>query len=117
MGLRRSTVHSAGAIRGGVWYPGDATVNPGTSALALAKRASDLGATVREGVRVDRISVASRRVQRVQTAEGFIECVVVVAAGLWSPQVLQAVDVPLALHAAEHVWMMTSALDQPAWDL
>jgi heterotetrameric sarcosine oxidase gamma subunit len=109
---------TAEGLQGGALFPGDGTVNPGASALGLAKRAADGGARIREGVTVERIVTERGRVSAVETSEGRIECeTAVVCAGLWSAPVLRTAGVPLALHAAEHVWAMTEPVDEPVWEL
>lgn len=105
-------------IEGGVLHPQDGTVNPGWSALGLAKLASDGGASIVEGVNVDGLTVLDGAVRGVETDHGPIECeTVVVAGGLWTPAILGGVRVPVALHAAEHVWAMTGRVDAPVWEL
>lgn len=102
----------------GVFYPQDGTVNPGASALGLAKIAADAGARIVEQTTVENFEVANGRVRAVLTTRGRIECeTVVVCAGLWSPAILRMAGSPLALHAAEHVWFMTDPVDVPVWEL
>jgi 4-methylaminobutanoate oxidase (formaldehyde-forming) len=104
-------------LHGGVLHPADGTVNPGGSALALVKLAAEGGALVREGVSAEGIVVDRGRVSAVETSRGRIECeTVVVCAGLWSAEVLRRAGVPLALHAAEHVWALTEPAGAPVWE-
>lgn len=103
---------------GGVLFPQDGTVNPGASTLGLAKCAADGGACVLEGTTAMRVETARGRVTAVITDQGRIECeTAVVAGGLWSPSITRGLGVPLALHAAEHVWVMTEPVDAPVWEL
>jgi glycine cleavage system aminomethyltransferase T/glycine/D-amino acid oxidase-like deaminating enzyme len=105
-------------LEGGIVYPADGTVNPGASALGLVTCAAGGGARVLEHVAVESVETARGRVQAVVTDRGRIECeTVVVAGGLWSPAILRGTGVPLALHAAEHVWVMTEPVDAPVWEL
>jgi glycine cleavage system aminomethyltransferase T/glycine/D-amino acid oxidase-like deaminating enzyme len=114
---RHHLLIDAAGLTGGVLYPGDGTVNPGASALALVKLAADGGAQVREGVTVEGITTRDGRVGAVETTRGRIACeTVVVCAGLWSAELLRRTGVPLALHAAEHVWAMTEPVESPVWD-
>jgi heterotetrameric sarcosine oxidase gamma subunit len=100
-------------VVGGALYPDDGTVNPGASALALATCAQAAGAQVFEGVTVRAVAVAGGRVQGVVTDKGRISSEsVVVAGGLWTPQILRGAGVPVPLHAAEHVWVMTEPLER-----
>jgi 4-methylaminobutanoate oxidase (formaldehyde-forming) len=113
---RHPLVAPAG-LAGGVLFPGDGTVNPGWSALGLAKLAADAGGRIFEGVTVTGIDAVGGRVAGVRTDRGRIACeTVVVAGGLWTPQILAGTGVPVALHAAEHVWAMTEPVDAPVWD-
>lgn len=97
---------------GGVYFPGDGTVNPGAATLAIAKLAVDAGAQFREQVIVERILVRDGRVSGVETSEGTVECeTVAVCAGLWSSMVTRTAGVDLALHAAEHMWALTEPIE------
>lgn len=103
---------------GGVLYPQDGTVNPGGSALGLGTCAARAGARVCEGVAVQSIDVVDGRVRGVVTDHGLLECeTVVLAGGLWTPQLASRAGVPIALFAAEHVWMMTEPVTDPVWEL
>ena len=103
-------------LLGGVLYPGDGTVNPGWSALGLAKVAADGGVRIIEQTAVIDVQTRDGRVVGVMTDRGHIECeIVVVCAGLWSPSILRRVGVPLPLYAAEHVWAMTGPVSAPVW--
>jgi 4-methylaminobutanoate oxidase (formaldehyde-forming) len=101
---------------GGVLYAGDGTVNPGWSALGLAKVAADAGARIVEGTAVERLETSGGRVVAVATDRGRIECEsAVVCAGLWSASLVRGVGVSLPVYAAEHVWAMTEPVDAPVW--
>lgn len=102
---------------GGVLYVKDGTVNPGSSALAMAKLAVEAGASLVEQTAVEGLETDARRVTAVVTDHGRIECeTVVVCAGLWSPPILRMAGAPLALYAAEHVWTMTAPVKEPVWE-
>ena len=103
---------------GGALFEGDATVNPGVAALATAKAAFELGVRFVEECRVVGLRRDGPRVTGVETDRGTIECeVVVIAAGLWSPALAELAGVRLALHAAEHMWVQTGALEGADRDL
>jgi 4-methylaminobutanoate oxidase (formaldehyde-forming) len=105
-------------LAGAVLYPDDGTVNPGASALALVTGAAARGAQVREQVEVEGIETRDGRVVAVSTSQGRVACeTVVVAGGLWTPRILRAAGVPVALHAAEHAWVMTEPVAAPVWEL
>src|SRR2546426_6532444 len=74
---------------GAVWVPGDGAIDPHTATFALAKAARELGVKVLTGTRVTGIELSSAGgVQAVRTEAGRIETeVVVIACGIWAPQV------------------------------
>jgi len=80
---------STGSLFGAVWVPGDGSLDPHTATFALANAARQLGVTVLTGTRVTGLELSSRgAVQAVQTEAGRIEAeVVVIACGIWAPQV------------------------------
>ena len=96
---------------GGVLFAGDATVNPGVAAFAIAKAAAERGVRIVEECRVTGFRLAGRRVTAVETERGPVECeVVVLAAGLWSRDLGLLAGARLPLHAAEHMWVQTEAI-------
>lgn len=103
---------SADGLVGALLQPGDATVNPGHAALALAKGAHDRGVTIREGVGVDGLVLDGRVVTGVRAADGTIEAeTVVLACGLWTRDLAATVGVPVPLYAAEHVHVSTDPIE------
>jgi 4-methylaminobutanoate oxidase (formaldehyde-forming) len=97
---------------GGLLQPGDGTVNPGHAALAFAKGAHDRGVTIREGVRVEELTLDGRRVTGVRTSRGAIEAeTVVLACGLWTRDLAATVAVPVPLYAAEHIHVSTDQIE------
>jgi len=103
---------------GGVHLPGDGMTNPIDTAMALAKGARARGAMLREGVRVERISVSQARAVGVEykvdaTGEtGVIGAEIVVnAAGMWSRALADDAGAVAPLHAAEHFYVVTEALE------
>src|SRR6185312_11259129 len=96
---------------GGAWIPSDARLNPTDLVMAYAKAARRLGVSVREHAAVREISVRGGRVCAVVTDEGTIECdKVVVAAGLWSNEVVATCGLKLPLHALEHQYLITEQI-------
>jgi 4-methylaminobutanoate oxidase (formaldehyde-forming) len=77
------------SLYGAVWVPGDGSLDPHTATHVLARGARELGAQVTTGVRVTGIELSnSGAVSAVVTETGRIETeVVVVAAGIWAPQI------------------------------
>ncbi len=109
---------STEGLLGGLHQPGDASVNPGWAALALAKGAHDRGVSIREGVRVDRILTSGGAVAGVQTERGIVECETVVACcGLWTRDLAASVGASVPLYAAEHVHVTTGPIDGAAASL
>jgi 4-methylaminobutanoate oxidase (formaldehyde-forming) len=97
---------------GALLQPGDATVNPGHTALALAKGAHGRGVTIREGVRVVGLLLDGSTVTGVRTEIGDIEAErVVLACGLWTRDLAATVGVPVPLYAAEHVHVSTDPIE------
>lgn len=108
----------ARGLVGGVLYEGDGTVNPGVAAYALAKAAFEHGVRVVEGCRVTGFRLSAGRVIGVETQRGPIECeVAVIAAGLWSRELGLLAGARLPLHAAEHMWVQTEAVEGAERDL
>src|SRR6266852_2722058 len=77
------------SLYGAVWVPGDGHLDPHTATHALAKGAREMGALVMTDTRVTGIELSERgAIQAVITPAGRIETeVVVVAGGLWGPQI------------------------------
>src|SRR5438309_3242178 len=77
------------SLYGAVWMPGDGHLDPHTATHALASAARKLGARVLTNRRVTGISLsASGAIESVDTDAGPIETdVVVVAGGIWGPQI------------------------------
>ncbi len=77
------------SLYGAVWVPGDGHLDPHTATHALAKGAREMGARVMTDTRVTGIELSERgAIQAVMTPAGRIETeVVVVAGGLWGPQI------------------------------
>jgi heterotetrameric sarcosine oxidase gamma subunit len=105
---------------GGVLFPTDATVDPGWAAVAFARAAVATGA-VRyvPGVEITGFRMAGdRRVTGLATTHGAIDAeVVVLAAGLWTSELARLAGASVALHPAEHVWVMSDATGSTTTDL
>ena len=106
---RRLPIIEAEGLVGGVWVPSDARVNPTDAVMAFANAAKALGVKIRSECEVLGIRMRDGRVQGVETRGGVIHCeTVVVAAGLWSAQVLRNSGVGLPLYALEHQYIITN---------
>jgi 4-methylaminobutanoate oxidase (formaldehyde-forming) len=77
------------SLHGAVWMPGDGHLDPHTATHALAAAARKLGARMNTNRRITGISMSgSNAVESVNTDAGPIETeVVVVAGGIWGPQI------------------------------
>ena len=86
---RKMPVISRDSLYGAVWVPGDGHLDPHTATHALAAAARGLGARILTHRRVTGIRLTSKGgIRSVQTDAGEIETeVVVVAGGIWGPQV------------------------------
>ena len=105
-------------VTGGVWLPTDGQADPANIALALAKGARQRGAKVVERTRVTGITKAGRRVTGVDWASddgsvrGHIECDMIVnCAGMWGHEVGRMAGVNVPLHACEHFYIVTEAIE------
>jgi len=92
------------SLHGAVWVPTDGHLDPHTATHALAAAARGLGATVLTERRVTGIELSNRgAVAAVQTDAGRIEAeVVVIAGGIWAPQVAAMAGVSLVSTPVDH---------------
>ena len=107
-----------GDVTGGVWLPKDGQGDPANIALALAKGARQRGALVKERIKVTGLSKDGRRVTGVDwvsddgTAQGHIAADMVVnCAGMWGHEVGRMAGVNVPLHACEHFYIVTEAIE------
>jgi glycine cleavage system aminomethyltransferase T/glycine/D-amino acid oxidase-like deaminating enzyme len=97
-----------GDLVGATIFPNDATVNPGDAALAMAKGATDRGATFVFGATVTGFVKEGGRITGVVTDRGTIECeAAVLTSGLWTSELARLAGASVSLYPAEHVWVMT----------
>jgi len=102
-------------LRDVVWaiqVPDDAMVSPVDTTMALLAGAKAGGADCRQRCPVESLIVEKGRGVGVMTAEGPIRAeIVVLAAGMWSRQIAAPHGVTIPLHAAEHYYAITEAID------
>ena len=105
-------------VTGAVYLPLDGQGDPANIALALAKGARQNGAKVMEGIKVTGIDKAEGRVTGVSWARdgsdevGHIEADYVVnCGGMWAHEVGRMAGVTVPLHACEHFYIVTEAID------
>jgi len=107
-------------IHSGFYVESDGRVNPVDASMALAKGARMQGATIVEGVSVDRVTDDGFKVTGVVTDCGqTIKAEVVVnCGGMWAPQLAAKSRVALPNQAAEHYYLITEAMPglvDPRW--
>jgi glycine oxidase len=93
----RTLVSGVGpAVRGGVFFPDDASIDNERLAVAIALAARRAGVTILEGCRVHRVCARNGRTTGVDTAQGPIDADhVVVAAGAWAGELRLPRGVPV----------------------
>ncbi len=99
-----------------VHLPGDGQADPANIALALAKGARMHGATLLEGVEALDVCVERGRVTGVTwRTDGEIGATltdtVINCAGMWGRELAARAGVTLPLHACEHFYIVTEAID------
>jgi 4-methylaminobutanoate oxidase (formaldehyde-forming) len=105
-------------LKGAVWLPGDGKANPADVVRALAKGAQGGGTQIFENVKVTAITVRHGAASGVATGAGDIACEVVVnCGGLWARELGERCGVTIPLHAVEHMYIVTGAIDGVTRDL
>ncbi|HJM88150.1 MAG TPA: FAD-binding oxidoreductase [Dehalococcoidia bacterium] len=98
-------------IGGAAYEPQGGYADGYSAATGMARRARELGVTVRQGVEVTAIEVAGERVVAVQTTEGRIETpTVCIAGGAWSADLARTAGVELPVGATR---LFAGALERP----
>jgi len=102
-----------GDILGGVYMSEDGQADPVGVTNVLAKAAKMEGAQIFEKTPVEKILVKNKKIIGVQTKFGKIDCeYVVIAAGMWSRQIAENIDVSIPLYPNEHFYIITEPLDK-----
>jgi glycine cleavage system aminomethyltransferase T/glycine/D-amino acid oxidase-like deaminating enzyme len=105
-------VIETGDLAGALWLPGDGRADPVDLTAALARGARQRGAVIRERTRVTGVTVGSGRVTGVRTADGDVEAEIVInCGGQWAKAIGEMCGVTVALHSAEHFYVVTEQLD------
>ena len=103
-------------VTGGVYLPLDGQGDPGNIALSMARGARNMGATVKERVKVTSISKTGRRVTGVdwvdeEGTQGHITCDHIVnCAGMWGRDVGKMAGVNVPLQACEHFYIVSEPI-------
>ena len=105
-------------VTGGVYLPLDGQGDPANIALAMAKGARQMGATVLEGIKVTAIHKKDGKVTGIdwqrdgEDDQGTIEADYVVnCAGMWGHEVGRMAGVNVPLHACEHFYIVSEPID------
>jgi len=103
----------------GIWLnPLSGRVNPADLTAAYAAAARRAGARIVEQAEVVRLALAGGSVVGVETADGRMAAdLVVVAAGLWSRDLLAGIGVALAQWACRHFYVIADVSPPPARDM
>ena len=101
---------------GAVYLPGDGVTNPVDTTRAFAKGARALGVTIREHTSVERIITENGRAVGVSFTDGhgsgeIRADAVVNAAGMWGRELGSQAGAVVPLHAAEHFYIVTDAIE------
>ncbi len=110
---RRHPLVDMAGVLGAIYLPRDGQADPGNVALAMARGATQNGATIRENVKVTGLTLANGRVTGVVTDQGTIAAEVVVnCAGMWGREVGRMAGVHLPLQACEHFYVVSEPSDE-----
>ena len=105
-------------VLGGIWMPSDGSANPIDLTTALAKGARMHGAQIFENIKVDEVLVEGGKIVGVRTERGTIAADVVVnCGGMWARELGRQNGVGVPLHACEHYYLVTEAIDDLPRDL
>ncbi len=104
-------------LLGGVYLPGDGVTNPVDTTRAFAKGATSQGVIIAENTPVERILTDGGRAVGVSYRREGGELhelradAVVNAAGMWGRELGASIGVNVPLHAAEHFYIVTDAVE------
>ena len=116
--LERWPLMNPEGVLGGIYMPSDGSANPVDLTTALAKGARMHGADIVEHVKVEEVLLKGGKVSGVRTERGTIKTDVVVnCAGMWARELGQQNGVGVPLHACEHYYLVTEAIDNLPSDL
>jgi 4-methylaminobutanoate oxidase (formaldehyde-forming) len=99
-------------VAGGLFIPKDGQLNPVDTINALIAGAKKRGARIFEGTPVDKMQRLPSGEYRLDTTNGAIECeTLVLACGLWTRDFAAQLGARVPLHACEHMYVVTEAMD------
>lgn len=109
---------NAEGVLGGIHMPSDGSANPVDLTTALAKGARMRGAKIIEHIKVDEVLVEGGKVKGVRTDQGTITADFVVnCGGMWARELGRQNNVGVPLHACEHYYLVTEAVENLPSDL
>jgi len=99
-------------VQGAVWLPTDGYIDPTNLALALARGARSRGAAIHPHTRVTAIEIEHGRVKAVVTDKGRIATeIVVIAGGMYTPEVARMAGVTVPIIPMEHQYLLTGPVE------
>jgi len=99
-------------VEGALFIAKDGQLNPVDTVNAFAVGARQRGARIFNRTALDDVKRLPDGRYRIETASGTILCEnLVLACGLWTPQVAAKLGARVPLHACEHFYVVTEALD------
>lgn len=105
-------------VLGGIHMPSDGSANPVDLTTALAKGARMRGAKILENIKVEEVLTRNNKAIGVRTDQGTISADVVVnCGGMWARELGRQNGVGVPLHACEHYYLVTEAIDNLPSDL
>jgi glycine/D-amino acid oxidase-like deaminating enzyme len=114
----RFPLASLDGVLGGIWLPTDGVIDPSGLTYALMGGAKDRGIAVETGVRVTGLDLERGRIAGVVTTAGAIEAeVVVLACGLYTPEVAARAGLTVPIVPMAHQYLITEAIDGVGDDL
>ncbi len=90
------------SVVGGIYFPGDAHLDPAAFVSDLARKVEQMGSEIVTKSEVFRLKVSGRKVLSVQTTKGEYKAdVVVLSAGAWSPNLVRDLGMKLPIQPAK----------------
>ncbi len=90
------------SVIGGIYFPGDAHLDPAKFVLAIAEQVKQMGADIFTKSKVVGFEVKGRHVVSVQTTKGEHQAdMVILTAGAWSPNLTRSLGVKLPIQPAK----------------
>ncbi|KIC22693.1 MULTISPECIES: GcvT family protein [unclassified Leisingera] len=105
-------------VLGGIYMPSDGSANPVDLTTALAKGARMRGAKIFENIKVEEVLTRGNKAVGVRTDQGSISADYVVnCGGMWARELGRQNGVGVPLHACEHYYLVTEAIENLPSDL